>query len=185
MSILYTRKGFVGFVISASLIWAILMTGPATRSGTLSQAEAISFFISQFAFAMVICVPVYAFNYVTRSALYRTPKEDPPKKLPTTRNRTVLEAERHHLTEVHLDAIENLHELTRINLGFNHLKTIDLTPLAGSTSLKELVLYMNKIEGIDLSPLATCPNLEYIDLTDNRLGSLDLTPFHTASNWKP
>jgi hypothetical protein len=99
-----------------------------------------------------------------------------PKELPTTHNKTILEAEHHWLVEAHLEDIHNLHELTRINLGLNQIRTINLSPLAGSTSLKELILYMNHLESIDLSPLASCPNLEYLDLTDNNLETIDLTP---------
>jgi Leucine-rich repeat (LRR) protein len=106
----------------------------------------------------------------------KSAKLEPPKELPATDNRTILEAEGFRLEEVQLDQVHNLHKLTRINIGVNELKSIDLTPLAGSHRLKELVLYFNRLEEIDLSPLAECPNLEYIDLAVNNLESIDLSP---------
>ena len=109
-----------------------------------------------------------------------TPK--PPKEIVMSPDQTVLEAEHYRLTEIHMEELLNLRELTRINLGLNQLKAIDLSLLRGSTSLKELILYMNHLEAIDLSPLASCPNLEYLDLTDNDLESLDLTPLASCAN---
>ena len=180
MSRLYTPKGFVVTVVVGSFLCGILMTAIASRHDALAATEALSVFVSSFAIAALFLVPVFFINYIIQRALWGPSKPKPPKELPTTRGQTVLEAEYHRLSEVHLDEIHNLHEYTRINLGLNELRTIDLSPLAGSTSLKELILYMNQLESIDLTPLTSCPNLEYLDLTCNNLEMIDLTPLSSC-----
>jgi hypothetical protein len=174
---LYSPKGFIVFLF----VTCILIGGAVTVVGVLVGANAMSAFIEGVKIGVYTAVLVYMIWYRFRNSRFGQKKQDAPKKLPITRGQTVLEAEYHRLTEVQLDEIHNLHELTRINLGLNQLTTIDLSPLAGSTKLKELILYMNHLESIDLSPLASCSNLEYLDLTDNNLESIDLTPLASCT----
>ena len=172
------------YVVFMNLIYGGFCISGYARSGLLTLENVLTILVGLF-MINVVAVPVMIHLDNSRRAFYGPSKQKTPKNLPTTQNKSVLEAEHHSLVEVSLKEIHNLHELTRINLGLNQLKSIDLSPLAGSTNLKELVLYMNKIESIDLSPLASCPNLEYLDLTDNKLESIDLTPCRAAATCKP
>ncbi len=167
------------FVVFMNLIFGGFWIAGYAREGPLTFENILTVFMGML-FVNVVAVPLMIHSDNSRRAFYGPSKPKPPKKLPPTQGKTILEAEHHNLIEVRLEEIPNLHELTRINLGLNQLKTIDLSPLAGSTNLKELVLYMNHLESIDLSPLASCPNFEYLDLTDNKIESIDLTPFSSC-----
>ena len=174
MSQLNTPRGMVAFVLFFSILIGLFMTGLYVRNRILTETEILSQFVSWFVIGVLIAIPVTGFSYITRSSLYRQPK--PPKEIPSTIGKSLLEAEQFRLTKVCLEEIHNLHELTRINLSINEIKYIDLTPLARSRKLTELILHSNRLEEIDLSPLAECTNLEYLDLAANNLRNIDLRP---------
>ena len=167
------------FVVFVNLFFGGLWISHYARSGLLTLENILIVFGGMLV-VNVVTIPFMIWSDNRRRAFYQPSKPQKPREIPSTLNKTVLEAEHHWLLDVHLEEVHNLHELTRINLGLNQIKSIDLSPLAGSTNLKELILYMNHLETIDLSPLASCPNLEYLDLTDNDLESIDLTPLSSC-----
>ncbi|MFW9963090.1 MAG: leucine-rich repeat domain-containing protein [Candidatus Sifarchaeia archaeon] len=178
--VMYSAKGFVVFLLVACSLTIITVMAFAARVGALTEEYFLLYIRIGSEIGASITFIVYLIWHDYRNSRFHKKKQEPPKKISITRGQTVLEAEHHRLTEVRLEEIKNLHELTRINLGLNSLREIDLAPLAGSTNLKELVLYMNHLETIDLTPLASCPNLEYLDLTCNDLEMIDLAPLSSC-----
>lgn len=181
MSFMYTRKGFVSYVLFCGCLSGLFVTGLIAQREILTIVNAVSLFVTNFLLGALLSVGVWFFGTRTRTDIWNQEITKPPKNLVIVPGQTALEAEYHWLTEINLREINNLQQFTRINVGLNQLKTIDLSPLAGSTSLKELILYMNHLESIDLSPLASCPNLEYLDLTDNDIESIDLSPLTSCT----
>ena len=176
---MYSRRGFVFFVIVVSFLWAIFMVVVTSKAET-TLVESVSIFLWNYLFAVPIGVFVYALEFSIHKVLYRPVKPKSTKASGSSRNKTVLESQKQGLTEIHLGEIHNILALTRIDFGINEIHHIDLTPLAGSLKLTELILYYNRLEEINLSPLAGCTNLEYIDLAVNNLRTIDLTPLKSC-----